>query len=256
MQWYPSLVAFFFGLSIGSFANVAVYRVPRGLSIVKPRSACPGCGTEIAWYDNIPVFSYLWLRGRCRNCAAPISWRYPALELVTAGLWVALTLRFDLTVQLPAFLALGSTLVILSAIDFEHRRLPNKILGPAAIIGIALLLLAAGFSDEWERLLRSLAGALAYGLPLFLIALAVPKGMGGGDIKLGAYLGLHLGWLGLAHVAVGAILGFFTGAVAGVALIAAGKKGRKDPIAFGPFMALGALIAVLFGEPIVRAWLG
>ena len=167
-----------------------------------------------------------------------------------------MTLRFGLVAELPAFLAMGTALIILSAIDFEHRRLPNKILGPAAIVSLGLLTLAAGLTSDWERFLFGLVGGLAYALPLFLLAVAVPKGMGGGDIKLAAYLGLHLGWLGLAHVGVGAILGFLFGAVAGVALIAAGKKGRKDPIPFGPFMALGALVAVFFGEPIVRAWLG
>ena len=255
MGWYPLFVAFLFGLSVGSFGNVVAYRVPRGLSIVKPRSACPNCGVEIAWHDNIPLVSYLWLRGRCRNCGEQISWRYPMLEFATGVLWVLLTLRFGLVAELPAFLVMGTAVVILSAIDFEHRRLPNKILGPAAIVGLSLLTFA-GFTGDWERFLFGLVGGLAYALPLFLIAVAVPKGMGGGDIKLAAYLGLHLGWLGLAYVGVGATLGFFFGAVAGVALIVAGKKGRKDPIPFGPFMALGALVAVFFGEPIVRAWLG
>jgi leader peptidase (prepilin peptidase)/N-methyltransferase len=129
-------------------------------------------------------------------------------------------------------------------------------LGPAALIAIALLSLAAAIDGDWSSLTRSLIGALVYGLPLFLIAVLVPKGMGGGDIKLAAYLGLHLGWIGLGQVAVGAILGFFTGSIAGVALIAAGKKGRKDPIPFGPFMALGALLAVFFGNRIVSIWLG
>ncbi len=256
-SWYVALVALSLGLALGSFANVVVYRVPRSKSIFSPsRSYCPSCGTSIGWYDNIPLFSYIWLRGRCRSCAEPISWQYPIVELATGVLWVLLTLRFGLVTALPAFLALGTTLVVLSVIDFEHRRLPNKILGPSAVLALGLFVLSAALSDDWGRLLFGFMGSVVYGLPLFLIALAVPKGMGGGDIKLGAYLGLHLGWLGLAHVAVGAILGFFTGAVAGVALIAAGKKGRKDPIPFGPFMALGALIAVLFGDPIVRAWLG
>jgi leader peptidase (prepilin peptidase)/N-methyltransferase len=245
------------GAVFGSFSNVVIYRIPRYKSIFTPsRSFCPNCESLIAWYDNIPILSFLLLGGKCRKCNAPISPRYLVVEGAVAALWALIALRFGLVAELPAFLAMSTALVILSAIDFEHRRLPNKVLGPAAVIAVVLLLLAAGLSGEWSRLVRGVIGALAYGLPLFLIAVVVPKGMGGGDIKLGAYLGLHLGWIGLGHVAVGAILGFFTGSIAGVALMAAGKKGRKDPIPFGPFMALGALLAIFIGDRIVSIWLG
>lgn len=233
-----------------------MYRLPRGLSIVSPRSSCPHCGKELAWYDNIPLISYIALGGRCRYCRERIRLRYPLIEFAVALLWFLLTIRLGVVAELPAFLAMAAALVMLSAIDLEHRRLPNKILGPASVIALILLAVAAFAGDDWSRFLNSLIGAVAYGLPLFLIVIIVPKGMGEGDIKLAAYLGLHLGWIGLAHVAVGAILGFFTGSIAGVALIAAGKKGRKDPIAFGPFMALGAILAVFLGDPIVSIWLG
>lgn len=252
-----ALFAATLGAAFGSFSNVVIYRIPRDKSILTPsRSFCPHCEAPIAWYDNIPIVSYFALRGRCRKCGAKISSRYLFVEIAVAGLWLLLTLRFGVDAALPAFLVMATALVILSAIDLEHRRLPNRILGPAALIAIALLGLAAAVEGDWSNFLRSLIGALAYGIPLFLIAVVVPKGMGGGDIKLAAYLGLHLGWIGLGHVAVGAILGFFTGSIAGVALIVAGKKGRKDPIPFGPFMALGALLAVFFGDRIVGIWLG
>lgn len=245
------------GAVFGSFSNVIIYRIPRDKSILSPsRSFCPNCEALIAWYDNIPIVSYLALRGRCRKCRVRISPRYLFVEIAVAGLWLLLTLRFGLVAVLPAFLVMATTLVILSAIDLEHRRLPNRILGPATVIAVALLGFAAAIVGDWSTLLRGFMGALAYGVPLLLIAVVVPKGMGGGDIKLAAYLGLHLGWLGLGHVAVGAILGFFTGSIAGVALIAAGKKGRKDPIPFGPFMALGALLTFFFGDRIVGIWLG
>ncbi|MGH2706203.1 MAG: prepilin peptidase [Actinomycetota bacterium] len=240
----------------GSFANVAIYRLPRGLSIVSPCSACPRCTRPITWYDNLPLFSYLFLRGRCRHCGERISGRYPLVEAAVGALWVLLFLRIGWQAELPAFLAFGTVLVILSAIDLEHRRLPNRVLGPAAVLGLVLLVGAGGLSGDWFRMLQSLLGAAAYGVPMFLIALAVPAGMGGGDVKFAPYLGLHLGWFGLSTVFVGAFLAFLLGGISGIVLILLKRKGRKDALPFGPFMALGALTAVLVGGSLVRLWLG
>jgi leader peptidase (prepilin peptidase)/N-methyltransferase len=256
MTAFSAAAAFAFGAVFGSFANVVIYRVPKGLSIVRPPSACPSCGKPVAWFDNLPVVSYLILRGRCRNCGEPISLRYPAVELANAGLWAAVTIRVGLHPQLAAYLVFATVLLILSAIDFQTRRLPNAVLGPAAAIAVVLFSAAAAISGEWGVLGRAAIGSLAYALPLFLIAVAVPAGMGMGDVKFAAYLGFHLGWLGLGQVGVGAFAGFFIGAVTGVALMAAGRKGRKDPVPFGPSMAAGAMVAFFAGGPILHAWLG
>lgn len=247
-------MALFTGLAFGSFANVVVHRVPRSESIVVPGSACPSCGTPLAWYDNIPLLSFLVLRGRCRHCHATISVRYPLVEGLVGVLWALTALVVGLRPELPAFLAFVTVLVMLGAIDLEHRRLPNRILGPASIVAGVLLLAAAPFSG-WTPLLMALAGAAAYGGPMLLLGLAFPAGMGGGDIKLAGYIGLHLGWLGLLHVLVGAMAGFIVGGVVGVALLVAGRKGRKDPVPFGPAMAVGALVALFAGEVILRFWL-
>lgn len=254
-SWYLAVAAFVAGSGFGSFATVAIHRIPLGRSVVRPRSACPQCGTPIAAFDNVPLISYLLLRGRCRHCRAPIPLRYPAVELATGAVWVLVLRRIGLAADLPAFLAFGTALVILSAIDLEHRRLPNRVLGPAALLAVLVLSAAAALTRDWRPLLGAAAGALAYGLPILAIGLAVPSGMGGGDVKLAGYLGLHLGWLGLGHVLVGALSGFLLGGVAGVVLLATGRKGRKDPIPFGPFMAAGALAAVAAGPQVLALWL-
>lgn len=256
MQFAEIASAFLFGVAFGSFSNVAIYRVPLGRSTVTPGSYCPSCGKPIAWYDNLPLVSFLVLRARCRNCGQPISIRYPIVELGVGLLWAATVSRFGLTPALPAYLALVTSLVILSAIDLEHHRLPDRLLLPAGIAAGILFLVAAASSGGWSDLGRAGLGALAYFLPMLGIGVIAPAGMGGGDIKLSAYLGLHLGWLGLLSVLVGALAGFLAGGVAGVALLVSRRKGRKDPIPFGPFMAVGTLISVFWGEPILAFWLG
>lgn len=253
--WYFPVALFVLGTVVGSFANVVIYRLPKGISL-GGRSACPTCGNPIAWYDNIPLVSYLYLRGRCRACKSRIGMRYPLVELAVGSLWLVLFWRLGFGSVLPAFLAFATTLVILSAIDFEHHRLPNKILFPGALVAIVLLTIAAAVQGDWQRLLDSALGALGYGAPILAIGLAFPAGMGGGDIKLAAYLGLHLGWFGLWHVLVGALLGILLGGLSGSALLLFGIKGRKDPIPFGPFMAVGAIVSVLAGARILDFWLG
>lgn len=253
------VVAAVAGAVFGSFANVVVYRVPRRESLVHPRSRCPSCGAQIAARDNIPVVSWLLLRGRCRSCRAPISARYPAVEALTALLFALVALRmpvggsrWDLLPYLPLVLVL----VVLSFIDLEHRVLPNRIVIPSLAVEIALFAVAAWRGpglDAWVRALEGGAAAFAFFMALALVS---PRGMGMGDVKLSALLGLSLGYLGWGRLLVGFFLSFVLGALAGIALIARGRAGMKSHVPFGPSLALGAVIAILYGGPIVERWLG
>lgn len=244
------------GLLVGSFLNVVIWRVPRDESVVTPRSRCPQCGNELRNVDNVPVLSWLLLRGRCRFCHAPISARYPLVELLTGVLFAALALRFSGEdgwgwAALPAYLVLAAGLVALSGIDLDHHRLPNKVLYPTLFAMSALFVAAAAVSGEWDRLGRAaIGGAIGFAV-LFVIAFISPRGMGFGDVRLAGMLGVAEGWLGLGYVAVGLFLGFLAAAVVGVALIATKVKSRKDKIPFGPFLALGALLAVFAGARIL-----
>ena len=241
------------GLAIGSFLNVVIYRVPRKESVVRPRSHCPGCGTEIAERDNIPVVSWLLLRGRCRTCGMHISFRYPAVELACAALFAAMGLRFWDDWALPAFLVLAAACLAGSVIDLEHLLLPNRIVFPSLFMAAPLLLVAAAIDGKWWELERAVLGAVAASGFLLLLALAWPRGnaMGGGDIKFALLLGLCLGWIGWGQVILGMFLGFFLGAIVGVAVVATKNKGLQSHFAFGPFLAAGALLAVWWGQPIL-----
>jgi len=256
MKGFELAVGFVFGLAFGSFANVVVFRIPRGFSVVSPGSLCPGCESPIAWYDNIPVISYLVLRGQCRRCGQGISLRYPVIEVATGLVWLAMVWRIGIHPELPAYLAFGTALVILSAIDIQHHRLPNKVLGPAAVLAVVSLLGAAVVGGHWGNLERAALGAVFYGLPMLILGLASPAAMGGGDVKFAPYLGAHLGWLGLRVVLAGGLLGLIAGGLGGVAALLVGGKGMKDPIPFGPFMAIGAMIAMLLGPSVLRVYLG
>jgi leader peptidase (prepilin peptidase)/N-methyltransferase len=240
-----------YGLVIGSFLNVVIWRVPRKESIVRPPSHCPGCDTKIANRDNVPVASWLLLRGRCRNCDTRISVRYPFVELFTALLFAAVGARFAHSWALPAYLVLAGVLVALSAIDLEHFILPNRILYPADVAALVLLSVASAASHDWSAFVRALlAGAVAFSI-FFAIHVASPRGMGFGDVRLAFLLGLSLGWLGWGEVAGGLFAGFLYGAVVGVVLIAVKIRGRKQQIPFGPFLAAGTMTFVLFGAPLV-----
>ncbi len=236
------------GLIIGSFLNVVIWRVPRGESVVSPPSACPQCGHEIRAYDNIPVVSWLVLRGKCRDCGHPISARYPLVELGTGLLFAAMAWRFGLSWELPAYLYFAAIAVALALIDLDTRRLPNVITLPSYAVAGALLLLPAAIEGSWDSYLRAWLGGLALFAFYFLLAFIYPAGMGFGDVKLAGVIGLYLGWLGWGSVLVGAFLGFLLGAVVGVALIVFGSAGRKSAIPFGPFMLAGAFIAVMWGQ--------
>src|SRR6476469_4129507 len=193
------------GLLIGSFLNVVIWRVPRGESIVRPPSACPGCGTPIAPRDNIPVISWLLLRGKCRNCKEPISARYPAVELLTATLFAVMALKFGLSLELPAYLYLAAVGVALALIDLDVKRLPDVLTLPSYVVAAVLLGIAS--LNEPHLLLRAVLGGLAMFGVYFALAFAYPAGMGFGDVKLSGVLGLFTAWLGWDVWGAGLLLG-------------------------------------------------
>jgi leader peptidase (prepilin peptidase)/N-methyltransferase len=235
------------GAAIGSFVNVLAYRLPRRESIVHPRSRCPGCGTQIAAYDNVPVVSWLVLRGRCRACGTHISVRYPIVEALTAALFVVVGLKIGIERELLPSLALVIVLVAAAETDFEHKIIPNRLMAPAAVAALVLWAVA-----DPGRLPENLIAGTAAGGLLLLAAVAYPAGMGMGDVKLATVMGLFLG----KSVAPALFLGFAAGAVVGVALIALhGAKARKQGVPFAPFLALGGLVALLYGPEIID-WYG
>jgi leader peptidase (prepilin peptidase)/N-methyltransferase len=245
-----------FGLLIGSFLNVVIWRIPRKESVVAPPSHCPGCETPIAPIDNIPVISWLVLRGRCRHCGTHISIRYPLVELACGVLFAGLGARFAHSWALPAFLVLGAALLAISLIDLEHYIIPNRVIYPVGFMAVPLLALGAGLDAHWWWFARALIGACGAFAALFVIHVASPRGMGFGDVRLSFVLGLYLGYLGALDVPFGIFLGFLYGAVIGLVLMAAGKRGRRQHIPFGPFLAAGALTIVLFGGPILDWYRG
>jgi leader peptidase (prepilin peptidase) / N-methyltransferase len=244
------------GLAIGSFLNVVIYRVPAGLSLSHPPSRCPRCETPIRPRDNIPVLGWLLLRGRCRDCGAPISVRYPLVELLTAVVFVLMTLRFGVSAVLPAYLYLGAVGVALAFIDLDTKRLPDKLTLPSYAVALVLLGVAAAVDGTWDALLRSVLGGLVLGLFYGLLWFVYPAGMGFGDVKFSGVLGIYLGWLSWGTVALGGFLGFLLGGVVGAALLVAKRATRKTGIPFGPFMILGALLAILWGQPLIDWYAG
>jgi leader peptidase (prepilin peptidase) / N-methyltransferase len=240
------------GLAVGSFLNVVIYRVPRKVSVVRPRSSCPTCDTPITGRDNIPVVSWLLLRRRCRSCRQPISARYPMVELLTATIFAAAAIRFGWDWALPAFLVLLAGLTALAFTDLEHFLLPVRIVYPT-LAGVAgLLLLAAAASGEWRRLVIAvISAALSFGF-FFTINLINPRWLAFGDVRLSAVIGLGIGWLGFGYVLLGFFLANLLGAAVGLALIATKRMDRKSHIPFGVFLALGAAAAVFAGAPIVH----
>ena len=234
------------GFIVGSFLNVVIHRVPLRQSIVWPASHCPRCGATIKPGDNVPLLSYLLLRGRCRYCGARISGRYPAVEALTGILFAAAAYEFGPGYALLSALVLISALISLAATDLEHRLLPNAIVGPAALVGFALSVLAS--PERWWLNLLS-AGAVAGGL--LLLALLYPGGMGMGDVKMGGMLGAFLG----PYAALAVFLGALCGALAGGLLMAAGKMQRRSALPFGVFMAFGGVVALFVGPELWRFYL-
>jgi leader peptidase (prepilin peptidase)/N-methyltransferase len=236
------------GLLVGSFLNVIAHRLPRGESLVHPRSRCPGCGTQLRAIDNVPVISWLVLRGRCHHCGASISARYPIVELLTGALYIAVVASQDDAVRIVLGLLLVTALVPITLIDLELRIIPNVITGPAALA--AIVAIAALDTDFLPEAL--IAGAAGGGF--FLVAaILYPRGMGMGDVKLAGMLGLYLG----RAVAPAIFIALIAGVVVGAAVIArkGAKEGRKTAVPFGPFLALGGVIAFFAGADLVDAYL-
>jgi leader peptidase (prepilin peptidase)/N-methyltransferase len=242
------------GLVVGSFLNVVIHRVPRGESVVSPPSACPSCNTPIRPRDNIPVAGWLLLKGKCRDCQAPISPRYPLVEAATAGLFVVMALRFGFDWVLPAYLYLAAVGLALALIDLDCKRLPDALTLPSYPVAAVLLGAAALAGSSSGDVVKALLGGVAMFALYFALCFAYPAGMGFGDVKLAGVLGMYTGWLGWSSWAVGLFLGFFLGGVFGVALIAVKKGGRKTAVPFGPFMLLGALVAILVGPELAQGY--
>ena len=243
------------GLLIGSFLTVVVDRVPAQRSIVAPGSACGNCGLQLGVPDLVPVLSWLALRGRCRRCGAKIGMEPLILEITNAALFLAFAIHFGLSWELAAFCALGAGLVALSWIDLRTKRLPREIIYVTAAIGVPLLCIAAVARHEPRRIWMMLLGAavaLAFMGSVYVLSRG---GMGDGDVRLSPLLGAYLGWLNPGFVAVGLFLGFFAGAVVGLILMAVGRGGRKTAVPFGPFLALGTVVAFWTGQPMIDALL-
>ena len=239
------------GLLVGSFLTVVVDRVPRGGSVVQPPSACGSCGNRLTAPDLVPIASWLVLRGKCRHCGTPIGTEPLIIEIATATIFVLFGLKFGADPVLPAFCILGAALVALVWIDLHEFRLPREITYTAFIMSSVVIVIAALLNDEPERIWQAVLGA---GIALAImgaIYLASRGGMGDGDVRLAPLLGLHLGYLNPGIVPVGLFWGFLIGAVVGVAAMAFGKAGRKTALPFGPFLAVGAVLAIFFGQGFV-----
>jgi len=251
--WLRALVALPFGLVVGSFLTVAVHRMPRGESVVSPRSRCPSCGAEIGARDNIPVLSWILLGGRCRRCGERISVGYPLLELGTAGLVVLAAVRHADPWRAVLVGGLLGLMPGIAVIDVRHRIIPNRLTYPALLLALALVVAAALAGEAEVDAVRAGLGLLLYGGILFVVAL-VSRGMGMGDVKLAALIGLVLGSLGLRFVGVAAGAAIVLGGVGGLVALAIGRS-RKSAIPFGPYLAAGAVVGGLWGGPIASWYL-
>jgi leader peptidase (prepilin peptidase)/N-methyltransferase len=240
------------GLAMGSFVTVLVHRVPRKESIVAPRSRCPACGAEIRSRDNIPVLSYLLLLGRCRACGARISPGYPLLEVATAGLFAGAALWFDSTYTALVMALFFMVLLAIAVIDVSHRIVPNRIVYPSLVAFAVLVAIGSAVGDHLD-LVGAGIGFLAYGGALLLVAIVAPGGMGMGDVKLAALIGMVLGALGLRYVAVAAGVGILAGGLGAIGLLVFTRASRKQAIPFGPYMAAGAVVAA-FLAPRIASW--
>lgn len=249
---YP-LFACIFGMVVGSFLNVCICRMPKNESIVSPPSHCPGCSYQIRWYDNIPLVSYLLLRGKCRGCGAHISLQYPLVELLNGILALFLFLRFGPTLAFAALFLFCSALVVITFIDIEHQIIPDEISLPGIAVGFVLSFFLKGHT--W---LNSLLGILLGGGSLLLVAYAYQRltgkeGMGGGDIKLLAMMGAFLGWKAVPFIILASSL---VGSLVGISLMLIQKKDSKLAIPFGPYLAFGAVLYVFYGKPLIQWYLG
>jgi leader peptidase (prepilin peptidase) / N-methyltransferase len=253
-----ALSALFFGLCgllIGSFANVVIYRVPAGRSIVKPPSACPACGARVRSIDNVPVVSWLVLRGRCRACKAPISVRYPAVEALVGLIFAGIGWRFGISWTGVGEALLAGGLVALAFIDFDHMLLPRRVVY-VTLTAVAVAFLAGAVTGgQWHRLAVAAICAVVPWALFFAINFIAPKALGFGDVRLALLIGFGLGWLGAAYAFLGFIVASILGSLVGLTLIALGKAGRRTAVPFGTFLATGAIVAALAGAPVVNWYL-
>jgi leader peptidase (prepilin peptidase)/N-methyltransferase len=250
--WLELLMVTLFGLCIGSFLNVCAYRLPLGESIVHPGSRCTSCGRMLTWFDNLPVLSWVVLGGRCRTCKAPVSWMYPAVEVITALVFVITYVAFGLTVHGLVRVVFGCAMIVLFITDLQHKILPNVITYPGIVLGfVCSVFLPPGWTS-------SLIGLIVGGGFLLLIAEAYyrlrgQEGLGMGDVKLLAMIGAFLGW---KLVLLTLVFASFTGSLAGGLLIATGRGNMKYALPFGTFLTVGALLASTWGEPIAAWYFG
>lgn len=244
-----SIFAFLFGAVVGSFLNVCIYRLPRNQSLVFPASHCPACAKPVAFYDNIPILSYLLLRGKCRSCGVRISWQYPAVELINGLLTLLLFLKFGLSFAFIVLFLLCSALVVVTFIDLEHQIIPDSISVGGIVVGFVV-----SFFIPRLGWLNSLLGILLGGGSLLLVAygyqlVTKKEGLGGGDIKLLAMLGAFLGWQSIPFIIFFSSL---VGSVVGVTIMLVRKKDSQLPIPFGPFLVFGALLFIFCGRQIIH----
>jgi leader peptidase (prepilin peptidase)/N-methyltransferase len=261
LSLFTAILFALIGLIVGSFLNVCISRLPSGRSIVRPRSACMACQVPIRWRDNIPVISFALLRGRCRTCQAWIGWRYPIVEILTSALFAFAYAHFGWSAELPLALAFLAALVVVTAIDLEHLIIPDVISLPGIAVGV-LASVGTGRLAWLDSVLGLLVGGGVFFLIIYgtdLLGRLVPSlhylrggGMGGGDMKLGAMLGAVLGWQVTLLTLLMAIL---AGGLLSIVLLATTTLGRKDPIPFGPFLALSGAIALFYGERIMSWYL-
>jgi leader peptidase (prepilin peptidase) / N-methyltransferase len=263
-NWMVVATCALLGAAFGSFANVAVHRWPRRERVTSPPSQCSACGERIRVIDNIPVLSWLLLRGRCRSCGERISWGYPAVEILVAVIWALIAVVHGLAWELPALLLMGWALVVVTLIDLPHRIIPNALTYPLAPILLGLLTLAALMDGAWGDLRRAVIVGLALPVGMFVLSEIFrfargQAGMGMGDVKLAVSLGLVLGYLGGWETVVALYATIIAAVLVAVVLMLAGKAKLASRIPFGPYLALGTLIAILAGEPLARlarGWLG
>ena len=247
------ILLFILGLIVGSFSNVCIYRIPRNESIIYPASHCPKCSTTILAKDNIPLLSYILLKGRCRNCGSRISIQYPVVEFLTGLVYVIIYQIYGLSVQSLIYIILSSALIIIAFIDLNKQIIPDVISLPGIIIGLIL-----SFFVPYISFINSALGVLVGGGIILVIGLVgsvifKKEAMGGGDVKLAAMIGAFLGW---KYAIISLFLGFFLGALVGIFLILSRVKRREDVIPFGPFIVLGSIITLLWGEKILSWYVG
>lgn len=247
------VLIFILGLIVGSFSNVCIYRIPRNESIIYPASHCPKCRSNISPKDNIPLLSYILLKGRCRNCKSKISIQYPIVELLTGLIYLIIYLVYGLSIQSLIYIILSSALIIIAFIDLNEQIVPDVISLPGIVIGFIL-----SFLVPYISFVNSALGVVVGGGIILIIGLAgslifKKEAMGGGDVKLAAMIGAFLGW---RYIIISLFLGFFLGALAGIILILSKIKSREDVVPFGPFIVLGSFITLLWGEKIISWYIG